>query len=86
MATVLGDLKFPGGSYKANDGSEKTRWIKCGILLQTDKGMRVKLESIPVGIAPDGGWFSVFEKKDDKPVQPAKTTSAPQSEQDPIPF
>jgi hypothetical protein len=64
VATVLGKLMCPNGKY-IKDGEEKTSWLRCGILLQTDNGMRVKLESLPLH-APEGGlWLSVFE--DDKP-------------------
>ena len=77
MAKVIGDIMFPGGKY-IKDGEEKTRWIKCGVLLETDKGMRLKLESMPVGIAPGEGWFSIFEKRDEAPkaVRPVPTEGA----------
>lgn len=59
MARKIGDLVAPNGSYQTKDGQQKTRWLKCGSLLQTDKGMRVKLDSIPI---QSDGWFSVFEE------------------------
>ena len=84
MAKVIGDVMFPGGKY-IKDGEEKTRWSKHGILLETDKGMRLKLESMPLGIEPGGGWFSIFEKKDDstggfrktETAKPAQTAGEP---------
>ena len=67
MAKKIGDVMFPGGKY-IKDGEEKTQWMKCGVLLQTDNGMRLKLDMLPINMGE--GWFSVFE---DKPAQaPAK--------------
>ena len=80
MAKVIGDLMAPNGKY-IKDGEEKTRWLKCGILLQTDNGIRAKIECMPVGVPEDGLWLSCFEKR----TEPAKPK--PQSaEQDDIPF
>ena len=71
MATIIGDIMCPTGKYNTQDGQEKTRWLKCGIMLQTDNGFRIKMEAMPVGVADFEGWFSVFEKKNDqaKPQQ-----------------
>lgn len=82
MAHVIGELVAPMGTY-LKDGQEKTRWQKCGILLQTDKGMRVKIEVLPVSRPEAGGlWLQVFEK-DDKPQQNQRQSqrSAPQQSQ-----
>ena len=76
MATVIGDLMAPNGKY-LKDGQEKTRWLKCGVVLQTDNGLRVKLECIPVGVGEDGLWMSVFEKDDQRPAQQAKPAQKP---------
>lgn len=85
MASKLGDLCFPAGKY-IKDGAEKTRWIKCGVLLQTDKGMRVKLDCIPVVTDPNGLWLSVFSERNDQHQQgstaPAASQSAPAGEPD----
>jgi len=67
---VVGDIMFPGSKYTTKDGDEKTRWIKCGTLFQNAEGkLRIKLDSIPLGIGPDGGWFPVFEKETQAPKQ-----------------
>ena len=84
MSKVIGDVMFPNGKY-LKDGEEKTRWLKCGVLLETDKGMRLKLECIPLGIEPGSGWFSIFEKKDDHPKTQSVKTEKPNT-QDEIPF
>lgn len=57
----VGDLVAPNGTYE-KDGETKTRWLKCGVVLDTAKGMRVKLEAIPTVRSDDGHiWFSVFQ-------------------------
>ena len=66
MAKVIGKIVCPNGKY-IKDDEEKTRWLHCGVLLQTDKGMRIKLESLPVArpLSDDGGlWLQVFEESD----------------------
>ena len=46
----------------------KVFWNKIGVVLQTDKGFSLKLESVPVGW---DGWASLFEPKakNDAPQQ-----------------
>ena len=62
MATKVGDIMFPNGHYE-KDGEEKTAWLKCGVLLNTEKGYRIKLDALPVNMQE--GWFSVFEDNKD---------------------
>jgi hypothetical protein len=63
MAQLFGEIMAAGEKY-VTDSGEKTRWIKCGVLLQTDKGFRIKLESLPVGRVPGALWLNVFEPKE----------------------
>ena len=89
MAKVLGDIMAPNGKY-VKEGEEKTRWLKCGILLETDNGLRLKLECIPIGVGADGLWLSVFEKDNrqqgfrEKPAQ--KPVQEPVSGDEDVPF
>jgi hypothetical protein len=62
MASRLGDVMFPNGKYM-KDGQEKTSWLKCGTLLQTEKGMRLKMDALPVNMQE--GWFQIFEPRED---------------------
>ena len=78
MATIIGDIMCPTGKYTTQDGQEKNRWLKCGIMLQTDNGFRIKMEAMPVGVADFEGWFSVFDKKNDQPNQKASGGQAQQ--------
>jgi hypothetical protein len=83
MASVIGKIVFPNGTYQ-KDGEEKTSWLRCGVLLQTDKGMRIKIDCLPVNMQE--GWFQVFEE-DDKPNQASSQATAKQPAKDPtIPF
>jgi len=52
-----------GENYEKN-GEEKTRWTKCGVVLETRSGrLALKLEMIPVGFS---GWFQLFDPNQDK--------------------
>ena len=81
MAKVVGKIMAPNGVY-IKEGEEKTSWLRCGVLLETDKGFRIKLDCLPVGIAPGEGWFSVFPDED----RPAAAAPKPASGQDDMPF
>ena len=61
------------GTYKAQDGSEKTRWIKAGVVFKNDKGyVSMKLDSIPTRRNENGElWLSLFVPQDKKPAQAA---------------
>ena len=61
MAKVIGNIVAPNGKY-LKDGQEKTRWLRCGILMETDNGLRIKLDCLPIGGSTEGGlWLSVFD-------------------------
>jgi hypothetical protein len=59
------------GTYKAQDGSEKTRWIKAGVVFQNDKGyVSMKLDAIPTRRNENGElWLSLFVPQDKKPAE-----------------
>lgn len=84
MAKVLGKIVFPNGTYM-KDGEEKTRWLHCGVLLETDRGMRIKLDALPINMQE--GWFSVFEDEKPQPgaSQPAQAQKKDDVDDD-IPF
>lgn len=60
---VIGDICYPTSKYQdRQSGEEKTRWSRCGVLLQKESGeFRIKLELIPFSVGE--GWFSVFEPR-----------------------
>ena len=70
------------GTYTAKDGTEKTSWTRCGIVVDTKNGgLALKIEQLPV---PFDGWLNFALPKDE--TQPAQTTAPQSSESDDIPF
>jgi hypothetical protein len=63
---IVYEVTAAGEKYTAKDGSEKTKWIKIGTVIQTKAGkMSLKIESIPVGW---DGWASLMApRQDDAP-------------------
>jgi hypothetical protein len=54
-----------GEKYQAKDGTEKTKWIRIGSVIQTKSGkMSLKLETIPLNW---DGWASLMEPRQDEP-------------------
>ena len=64
---------------------DKTYWTKVGVVIETTKGLSLKLEAIPVAW---DGWASLFEprEKGDRPAQKNKGAPADQMPDDDIPF
>lgn len=60
MATHKFDLVATAGTYTDKQGNEKKRYVKCGVVMESEKGMSVKIESLPIGF---NGWLSCFEPK-----------------------
>ena len=92
MAQIIGKICAPTGKY-LKDGEEKTSWARCGVLMKTDNGFRIKLDTIPVGGGEQGIWFSVFEDEQGQSSGRGGQTSSRGSqgrsqggEQDDIPF
>ena len=63
MAKIY-DVMKAIGSYTGDDGEEKTRWLKCGMVVRTknDK-VAMKLEALPLVDMSDGMWLSLQEPK-----------------------
>lgn len=60
MATHKFDLVATSGTYTDKQGNEKKRYVKCGVVMENEKGMLIKIESLPIGF---NGWLSCFEPK-----------------------
>jgi hypothetical protein len=60
---VKKQLKAKSGTYTNKKGEEKTRYVNVGVLLETQKGEMLKIESLPV---PFDGWiyFADLEKRE----------------------
>ncbi len=62
---VLYEVTAAGEKYTTKDGTEKTKWIRIGSVIQTKSGkMSLKLETIPLGW---DGWASLMEPRQDEP-------------------
>ena len=62
MAKKIYDVVATVGKYTDNQGNEKKRYVNVGAVFESDKGMSMKLETLPVG--PEwSGWLSFYEPK-----------------------
>jgi hypothetical protein len=76
------------GTYKARDGSEKSRYVNVGTLFQyEDGGLCLKLDSVPVGEGWNG-FISFFEidQKDGQQRKPEASQSGGYDLNDDVPF
>lgn len=62
------------GKYTNGAGEEKKRYLKCGVVLEGDKGLSLKLEAVPVGA---DGWFYLFEPKQKEERQQSRPAPEP---------
>ncbi len=55
------ELLAKGGVYKDATGADKTRWVKCGVVMDTKQGgLAAKLEKFPVNW---DGWLNFAEPR-----------------------
>jgi len=71
------DVVAKCGEYE-QDGMKKARWVTCGVALDGDKGIRIKLNAIPAGNEWDG-WFSLKESDRNANREPVKATESASS-------
>jgi hypothetical protein len=56
---ITHELIAKGETYKTKDGTEKTRWIRCGVVMDTKSGgQTLHIESLPIGF---DGWLMMKE-------------------------
>ena len=84
MATLKYELKVKNGTYKDRNGDEKNSWLKIGSCFETQHGLSLKIDAIPVNF---DGWVSMFEPKpkEDKQTE-YKRSSRTDDEFPDIPF
>ena len=59
MARKIGRVVASTGEYETSDGETKKRWKDCGIVIENQGRLSLKMEAFPVG--PEwSGWFSIF--------------------------
>lgn len=73
-------------------GRDKPTWLRHGIAFENEKGLRIKLESLPLPNSDGDVWLSLFEDNGSRPDQGGQAQSnsfqAPASDglDDDIPF
>jgi hypothetical protein len=55
------DLVVVTGKYTDKDNNEKSRYQKIGVLFEDDKGLKVKVDLLPVGW---DGWAYLYKAED----------------------
>ncbi len=91
MARKVYDVVAVIGTYTNRNGEEKKRYLTVGAVFESDRGLSMKLEAIPVG-GEFNGWLSFFEPKerDEQPKGGQGRTTKPKQEvsfhDDDIPF
>jgi len=73
------DIVAVTGKYKDRDGNEKSRYLNIGAVIETQNGLSIKLEAVPVGW---DGWAYLNEPKprEDAPARQS-TARAPARQQ-----
>lgn len=85
MATIY-EVTVRAGTYQ-KDGQEKIKYQRIGSVIETKKGLMLKLDQVPLVEGGWNGWSYLFEPKD----QPKEYAPKPRADQfvddsDSIPF
>ena len=62
MATIKFDAVASIGTYKDKDDNEKKRYVNVGKVFESDKGLSLKLDALPLG-KDWSGWIAFYEPK-----------------------
>ena len=74
------DVISAAGEYTDREGNQKTKWIKCGAVLQINGKNKLKLDCVPIG---GEGWFELVEPREQE-QRPQRRSQVPFD--DDIPF
>ena len=72
MAIVY-EVTVKAGTYQ-KDGQEKVRYQRIGDVIETKKGLMLKLHSMPI-VENWTGWCYLFQPRDDATKQQSKSTN-----------
>jgi hypothetical protein len=77
------ELIAKSGTYKdQTTGEDKTRWVKCGVVMDTRQGgLAAKIESLPVSW---DGWLNFSEPKQKDNFKPRGDDEMPKPKKDGI--
>jgi hypothetical protein len=76
MAIKRYDVVAVTGTYTDRNGNERKRYLNCGVVFETDKGLSLKLEALPVG---HDGWFQLYEPRSEEQQAVPRQTGRPQA-------
>lgn len=79
MASKLYDVIVANGEWEDDEGEEHTRWLNIGAVIKTDKGVSLKLESIPLEW---NGWATLAKPNKGASKKSAKKKSTRKSKPD----
>jgi len=92
MAIKRYDVVAVTGTYTDRNGNERKRYLNCGAVFETEKGLSLKIEALPVGF---DGWFQLYEPREEgqtprqtgrQPAQQPQAAGATADFEDDIPF
>lgn len=69
----MATLKFEAVATLGKDKNGKMRYQKVGAVFESDKGLSLKLDCLPVGAPEWNGWISLYPPKDKSEKAPAKS-------------
>lgn len=72
MSSKKFDVVAITGKYQDRDGNDKNRYTNIGVVIETDKGLSLKLEAVPVGW---DGWAGLYEPKPRDAATPASSAA-----------
>jgi hypothetical protein len=85
MAKKIYDAVATIGEYKAASGEIKKRYMTLGSVFESDNGMSLKLDAVPVGLEWNG-WISFFVPKERENPAPQQSNRQQPSQQQGAPF
>jgi hypothetical protein len=71
MATIY-EVTVKAGVYQ-KDGQEKIRYQRIGSVIETKKGLMMKMDSVPLVDGGWNGWSYLFEPREDGHKAPVKS-------------
>lgn len=71
------------GKYTNSNGEEKSRYVTIGAVIETSKGLSLKLEAVPVGW---DGWAGLYEPKAKDGAAKPSSRQRDDRDEDSIPF
>ncbi len=71
----MATLRFEAVASLGKDKNGKMRYQKVGAVFESDKGLSLKLESLPVGCPEWNGWVSLYPPKPKDGQKPASKKS-----------